>query len=496
MSNPYKNLGGQAIVYGLGNIVPRILNYAVLTVYYTRRFAPEEYGIITELYAYVAILMVLLTYGMETGLFKFSSVNENRESVYTSVLSTVTLTSFIFSLFVIFFRKPVAGLIGYVDNPEYISYLGITLAMDAICAIIFAKLRIENKVRRFALVKIINVIATIFFVFLFLEILPSVKSISTNSWYIKHLSNIGVGYVFIANIIASVIVLIVLLKDSAKLSFNVNRKLMQKILAYSLPLLVSGLAGIFNETIDRILLRKFSGDEVNSLYMLGIYGANYRIAVLMTIFIQMFRYAAEPFFFNMYGKSDARMIYANILKYFVIFLMLIFLGVGLCIDFFKYFIDKDYHEGLSIVPVVLAANVLVGILFNVNMWYKLSGRTLYGVWITGIGAVLTVVLNIIFIPKYGYYSCAWIHVLTNAIMLFLTWYYGSKLFPISYDVRKIGFYIALGLIFYAIGILLMSNNEWLNISIGIFIVVVYFSVCNRMENLTGIFFKKHESKDS
>ncbi|HEX2394027.1 MAG TPA: polysaccharide biosynthesis C-terminal domain-containing protein, partial [Bacteroidales bacterium] len=222
----------------------------------------------------------------------------------------------------------------------------------------------------------------------------------------------------------------------------------------------------------------------------------YRIAVLMTIFVQMFRYAAEPFFFNIYGKSDSRKVYANILKYFTIFLMVIFLGVALCIDFFKHFIDKDYFEGLNIVPVVLTANVLVGLLFNVNMWYKLSGHTLYGVFITGIGAVLTVVLNILLIPKYSYYSCAWIHLLTNAIMLFLTWYYGRKIYPIGYDLKRIGFYIALGIVFYAIGSFLMTAYDWLNVGIGIIIVVIYFSICNRMENLTGIFLKRNESTNS
>jgi O-antigen/teichoic acid export membrane protein len=209
----------------------------------------------------------------------------------------------------------------------------------------------------------------------------------------------------------------------------------------------------------------------------------------------MFRYAAEPFFFNMQGKSDDRKVYANVLKYFTIFLMLIFLGVALCIDFFKYFIDKDYYEGLSIVPVVLMANVLVGMLFNINMWYKLSGHTLYGVYITGLGAFLTVVLNIIFIPEFGYFACAWIHLFTNAVMLILTWYYGSKLFPIPYDLKKIILYLALGIGLYVIGTLLMTGNEFINVSLGIIIVIVYFLICERSEKLSAIFFKRNEGKN-
>jgi len=496
VSNPYKNLGGQALIYGLGNIIPRILNYAVLTVYYTRKFPPEEYGVLTELYAYVAILMVILTYGMETGLFKFSTGNSEKEIVYSSVLNTVALTSLIFALFIVLFRRPASIWIGYGGNPEYVAYLGITLSLDAIGAIIFAKLRVENRVRRFAVVKIINVVTTIFFVFLFLEILPAIHIVAGNEWYKMHMGSIGVGYIFIANVLSSFIVLLFLSRDTGKFSLGIDRNLLLKILGYSLPLLISGLAGIFNETIDRILLRKFSGDGVNALYELGIYGANYRIAVLMTIFVQMFRYAAEPFFFNWYGKSDSKNVYANILKYFTIFLIIIFLCVSLCIDFFKYFIDSDYYEGLSIVPVVLMANVLVGLLFNLNMWYKLSGHTLYGVYITGLGAVLTILLNILFIPKYGYYACAWIHLFTNGIMLALTWYYGRRIYPINYDLKKIGFYIGLGILFYIIGSLMMSEREWLNVGIGMVIVVIYFVIANRNENLTGIFLKRYENKNS
>ncbi len=496
MSNPYKNLGGQAMIYGLGNVVPRLLNYAVLTVYYTRRFPPEEYGVITELYAYVAILMVILTYGMETGLFKFSNVNEDKNTVYHTVLNTVSITSILFALFVTVGRTSVSGWIGYGGNPEYVTLLGLTISIDAVCAVIFAKLRIENRVRTFAVLKIINVIATIFFVFLFLEILPAIKFINSAPWYQKGWSNIEVGYVFIANILSSLLVLIILIRSTGKYVFRIKRELLTRILAYSIPLLISGLAGIFNETIDRILLRHFSAPSVDSLYVLGIYGANYRIAVLMTIFVQMFRYAAEPFFFNLYGKDDSRTVYANILKYFTIFLIIIFLSVTLCIDFFKYFIDKDYYEGLSIVPVVLMANVLVGLLFNVNMWYKLSGNTMYGVYITGAGAVMTVVLNILFIPKYGYLACAWIHLFTNAFMLIVTWYYGRKVFPIPYDLKRIGIYILTGMVFYFGASMLMTEKEWINICIGITTVIIYFAICEWKEKLTAIFIgKRNEGKN-
>jgi O-antigen/teichoic acid export membrane protein len=491
--NHYQKLGGQAIIYGLGNIVPRILNYAVLTAYYTRRFSVEEYGVITELYAYVAILMVLLTYGMETGLFKFSVNSENRDVVFSSAFLCISFTSILFLLGVQLFRHQISDWIGYAGNPEFIVYLGATVSLDAVSALVFAKLRIENKVRRFALLKIINVLITIFLVFLFLEILPEIRFITASDWYVVHLKNIEVGYVFIANVVASFLVLLLLLWDLRAVRITASFRLLGNILAYSIPLLISGMAGIFNETIDRILLRRFLKEGLNPLHELGIYGANYRIAVLMTIFVQMFRYAAEPFFFNMYKSKDAIQIYANILKYFTIFLMIIFLGVALCIDFFKYFIDSSYYEGLGIVPVVLMANVMVGMLFNVNMWYKLTGHTLYGVYITGIGALITVLLNVILIPLYSYHACAWIHLLSNFVMFILTYFIGQKFFKIDYDIKRIIVYVGFALVLYFVGYFLQTDNDFFNVGIGVTFVFIYFIYCNRKENLMNVFFKKHES---
>jgi O-antigen/teichoic acid export membrane protein len=494
--NQYRKLGGQAIIYGLGNIVPRVLNYAVLTVYFTRRFAVEEYGVITELYAYVAILMVLLTYGMETGLFKFSTDSDKKHLVYSTTFLSVLFTSFLFFVFVLIMNGHIALWIGYTGNAEYIVYLGVTLSLDAISAIVFAKLRIENKVRQFAVLKILNVVITVIFVFLFLEVLPAISYVAKNRWYIQHMADIGVGYVFIANALASLIVFLLLFRSIFSMHFVLDRRLLKQLLYYALPLLISGMAGIFNETIDRILLRKFLPVSYNSLYELGIYGANYRIAVLMTILVQMFRYAAEPFFFNLYKSRDATAVYANVLKYFTVFLMVVFLAVALGIDGFKYFIDKKYYEGLSIVPVVLMANVFVGMLFNVNMWYKLTGHTFYGIYITGLGALVTIGLNILFIPLYSYHACAWIHLICNLLMLTLTYYFGRRIYKIQYDLKNILLYIGLALGFYLLGRLLRTDKDFFNIAIGVTFVLLYLWFCNKRENLYTIFFRKHESQDS
>jgi O-antigen/teichoic acid export membrane protein len=494
--NQYQKLGGQTIIYGLGNIVPRILNYAVLTVYFTRRFSVEDYGIITELYAYVAILMVLLTYGMETGLFKFSIDSIRKQVVYTTAFLSVLFTSLVFFAFILIMRNRIAVLIGYTGNSEYIVYLGMTLALDAISAIIFAKLRIENKVRQFAVLKILNVLVTVFFVFLFLEILPAISRVAENEWYVHYMAGVGVGYVFIANALASLIIFLLLFRGLFSIRFKLDWMLLKHLLYYALPLLISGMAGIFNETIDRILLRKLLPENYNSLYELGIYGANYRIAVLMTILVQMFRYAAEPFFFNLYQSRDAKIVYANVLKYFTIFLMMVFLTVALGIDVFKYFIDSKYYEGLSIVPLVLMANVIVGMLFNVNMWYKLTGHTFYGIYITGLGALVTIVLNIFLIPLYSYVACAWIHLTSNFLMLVLTYYFGQRIYKIQYDVKNILLYVLIALGFFLLARLLRTDKDFFNIGIGAIFVILYLLLCNKREGLYNIFFRKNEGKNS
>ena len=281
-----------------------------------------------------------------------------------------------------------------------------------------------------------------------------------NLFYENYLKDIEVGYVFIANLIASALLLIILLPEYRKIGFKLDKELLKQLLHYSLPLDVVGLAGMMNETIERILLRFFLPENYNVLFEIGIYGANYRIALLMTIFIQMFRYAAEPFFFIHYSKDNAKEIYANVLKYFVIFCLIIFLFVMVYIDWIKYFIDRKFYSGLHIVIIVLAANMILGILFNVNMWYKLTGKTFYGIYITGIGALLTIILNIVFIPKYSYLACAWIHLISNSVMMVITLLLGNKYYRINYDYKRIGEIIAVAAVLYMVFVVTKSETVY------------------------------------
>jgi O-antigen/teichoic acid export membrane protein len=495
--NPYKKLGGQTLIYGLGSIIPRFLNYAILTPYYTYKFQVREYGIITELYAYMAVLIVILTYGLETGYFKFTADKEKSGDIFTTSAISLFATSSLFVVLVFIFVNKISGLMGYNNRPEYIKWLAVIIALDAFTSIFYAKLRMEEKVMKFAVFKILGVIVNIVLILFFLEIMPYISRTHGSNWMNSiYNKNIGVGYVLIANMLASILICFILLVDLKKIVLKFNTKLYGSILKYSFPLLMAGLAGILNETIDRILLRHFLVQGYDKLYEIGIYGANYKIAVFMTIFIQMFRFAADPFFFSNYKKKNANEVFGNILKYFVIFCLIIFLFIVLYIDIIKYFISPKFHEGLSIVPVVLFANILLGMSFNISFWYKLSGKTQYAVLIVGTGAIITIILNIIFIPRYSYKACAYSHLISNFVMLVFSYLLGRELYRIEYDIKRILFYILLGLGIYFVNIMVKTDNLLYNIIIGsaLFIPFVYF--VERKEKLASIFLKGYEDKNS
>ena len=495
--NPYRKLGGQTLVYGLGSILPRFLNYAVLTPYYTYKFEVQEYGIITELYAYVAVLLVILTYGLETGFFKFSADKKESANIFTTTAISLFTTSTIFVVIVFAFINRISGLMGYNDRPQYIKWLAVIIAIDAFSAIFYAKIRIEERVMKFAVFKILGVLLNIMLIMVFLEILPSFSGVPGKSWVgMIYNKDIGVGYVLIANMISSIFICLILLIDLKKIIIRFNFRLYRNILKYSFPLLIAGMAGILNETIDRILLRHFLVSGYDKLYEIGIYGANYKIAVLMTIFIQMFRFAADPFFFSNYKKEKSNKVFANILKYFVIFCIIIFLFIVLYIDIIKYFISPRFHEGLSIVPIVLFANILLGILFNINFWYKLSGKTKFAVLIIGTGSIINIIINVIFIPYYSYKACAFAHLICNSIMLALSYFLGRKYYRIDYDIKRIILYILIGLSIYFINLLIKTEILIYNIIIGTMLLLPFIYFIEKKEKLISVFLKGYEDKNS
>lgn len=443
--NPLRKLAGQTAIYGLSSIVGRLLNYLLVPLH-TRAFSPEQFGVVTEMYSYVAFLLVVLTYGFETAFFRFARQEEDRDDVYTTSLVSLLFSSLGFFILCYAFANPLAEVIQYGNHPEYIILFGLILATDAITTIPFAKLRLENKALRFATLRLINIAINIFLNVFFIWLCPYLLkngSEATRAWVeTVYNPNIGVGYVFIANLVASLATFLMLVpemlkvlkrhKDAARFNIGLWRQMMD----YSLPLLIGGLAGITNEMFSRVSL-KYQLPEETAMHDLGIFGACYKVAVLMTIFVQTFRFAAEPFFFSHARHKDATQIYASVMNWFVITCSLIYLSVMLFMHIIRHFIGANYYEGLSIVPVLLLANMFLGVYYNLSIWYKLNDKTRLGAWMTIGGAVLTIVLNYWWIPRYGYVGASWATFTVYLLMMICSYILGQKYYPVPYQLGRL-----------------------------------------------------------
>jgi len=485
--NPLKKLAGQTLIYGMGTIVPRLLNYFLLTPFYTRIFITQDYGVITELYAYMAFLLVLLTYGMETTFFRFAQKEEDPARVFSTSVFSLFLTSTVFVVMVLLFSHPIARFIQYGEHPEYITMFSVIVALDAFTAIPFAYLRQKNKALRFSIIKIINVVTNVALNFFFLWLAPRIYAHHPESWIrLVYDPSIGVGYAFIANLIASTITLVLLFPDLYHMKLKVDWKVLRQMLSYTFPLLIVGLAGMVNEVADKIIYKYLLvvppgtvDPEAYAMSQLGIYGAAFKLSVLMTLFIQMFRYAAEPFFFAQMKEENARQVYADVMKYFVLFGLFIFLGVTLFANVVKYFIGPDYWAGLFILPIVLLANLLLGITFNLSIWYKLNDMTRFGAYIGLTGATVTILMNVLLVPHYSYLGSSLGRLIAYVVMVIMSYFLGQKYYRINYQMKRIGFYALLTFALFAIGyyapIASRTLSTLLNLFLfGIFIIVVYF----------------------
>lgn len=474
--NPLKRLAGETAVYGLGTIVPRLLNY-FLVPFYTRIFDEAAYGQITELYAWVAIVMVLLTYGMETAFFRYANQEKDSSKVFNTATTSLLFTSIAFILVVILFLGDISSAIQYEGNSEYIIILALIVAIDAFTSLPFAYLRYKNKAKRFSFIKITSVLVNIFLNFLFLLIIPKLFAEKVNELMVYRDSQLIV-FVFVANLISTIVSLLLLLPELKVFRIQLDKMMLRKMLAYGLPILIIGFAGMINEVSDKILLKYLLPEEVDAQAQIGIYGANYKLAILMTLFIQMFRYAAEPFFFAESDKKNAREIYSQVMTYFVIFTFIIFLGITLYMDIFKYFIGPAFWSGLMIVPIVLAAKLFLGVFYNLSVWYKLTNKTLYGAVIAIFGAIVTIGLNIILIPKYGFIGAAWANFFCYLSMMLISYFWGRKVYKVNYQVKKILVYALLaGCIYYLSTIISVGNSYvgfLINSSLFLTYVVIVF----------------------
>lgn len=482
--SPLKKLAGQTAVYGISSIVGRLLNY-FLVPFYTRIFSREQFGVVTEMYAYVAFLVVILTYGMETAFFRYSSKTGRPASVFSTIMLSVISTSALFILLSSLFSVQIGTLLGYPNHTEYIIWFAVIVGLDAISSIPMARLRQQNRARRFLVVSLSNVLVNIglnLFFLVYCRELYNEHGENAN-WIVQNLYNpeIGVGYVFISNLVASIVKLLLLSPQISSVSLQFDSVLMKQMLRYAFPLMILGLAGIVNETIDRLLLKHLLDlprDE--ALAEVGVYGACYKVAIIMSLGIQAFRYAAEPFFFAEEKKRNAVQTYASVMRYFVIMASLLFLGIMLFIDEVMLFVGPEFREGVKVVPILLLAYMFYGIVFNLSFWFKLSDRTSLGAAISIIGAFITIVLNVWLIPIIGYMGSAWATLASYTAMAAVSYFLGRKYYPIPYDLKRIGSYLALSLMLYALGIRLQEDAGMLRyplavLLIGVFVAAVWFS---------------------
>jgi O-antigen/teichoic acid export membrane protein len=458
LRNPIKQLFGQTAVYGLGIVLPRLLNYILLTPFYTRVFERAAYGVITELYAYVVFLLVILTYGMETGYFRYTSSSDQKARVYSTVLGSLFFSSLLFIIFVLLSSGSISSILGYEQHPEYIRWLALIVGIDAFTSIPFARIRLNNQPLKYALIRIGEVSINIGLNFFFLYYCP--RHTDSELVALLYNENLGVGYVLVSNLIASSIKLLLLIPEIlAAFRSNFDPVLFRQIFKYSYPLLIAGLAGTVNEALDRVLLKHLIPMEQNPMEQLGIYGANYKLAVLMTLFVQMFKYAAEPFFFSKAEDRNAKELYADVMLFFVLAGLFIFLLVNLYLDYFILFIGADFREGVHIVPVVLMANLVMGIFFNLSIWYKLTNLTRFGAVLVLMGALITIGINTLFIPEYGYQASAWAHLICYSSMVLVSYLWSRKHYAIPYRVLRILAYIATAMLIYLSNSLFLQDME-------------------------------------
>lgn len=473
-----RKLVSQTAVYGLSSIFGRFLNYLLVPLV-TYHFSAAEYGVVSEFYAYAGFLSVFLLLGFETGYFRFrDKQNADKDSAYSTALIFVVLVNTGFFLLIVSINAHLSAALNYAQHPEYLLYFTVILALDAIAAIPFAKLRAENKALRFAGIKIFEILITVLLSLFFIIYWPKLAATYPQLWLSKlYHPEIGIGYVFLANLAASICKFALLSPQLLSIRWGFDSLLFAKMWRYSLPMVFIGFTGIINEMLDRVLLKHLLPyDTQTNLQLLGIYSACYKLSILMSLFIQAFRYAAEPFFFAYADKSDAKPVYAKVLKYFVIFCMFIFLLVTLYIDFFKYFLGADFRVGLNVVPILLLANLFLGIYVNLSIWYKLTDKTAIGAIVSVLGAILTVALNIYWIPRYGYVGSAWATLACYSGMAALSYLLGRRYYPVDYDVVRVLIYIGLGVDLYLAHQLMMQELTWASWLSASILIACYFLI--------------------
>lgn len=492
MANALKQLAGETAIYGLSTILARVINF-LFVPFYTRLLVPEQYGVVTELLAYIAVLQVALVMGLETGCFRFASKEGiDKDKVYTNAFLSVFAVNAAFLALLVIFVKPLAAALGYAGYEACLLYAGGTLLLDNVTAILFARLRQEHKAVKFAVVKTAKIL-TETGVNLFLFLSPWKPQ-----WMYRFVSpEPNFDYVIFAIFVSSVVCALLMLPEWLRIfrlrtpaspadgtgpatnghTGLLDRALLREMLLYSLPLMVAALPGIFNDFMDRILFRFLDGSAEGWRASLGVFQAGVKLAVIMNLFIQMFRFAAEPFFFQRAADKNSPQLYATVMNWFTAFCGLVFLGVVLYMDLIGLILGKDFRAGVSIVPIMLLAYMVLGMNFNVSMWYKLSGKTSMAIWITMAGLLVTTAVNFLFMPAFSYRAAAWGHLASYLVMFLISASLGAKYYPIPYDWKKLALLLVLMLGIYALSLftdpLLPGGAFWLKMGVHTLFLALY-----------------------
>jgi O-antigen/teichoic acid export membrane protein len=450
--NTLKKLLGQTAVYGLGNILGRLITF-IIPIFFSqdKYFSEEQLGIYTNLYAYVGFFVVFFTYGMETTLFRFAGKSDNPKGVVSTAFLSIIGSTLLFSLSLILLAPSIASFLEIPGFSNFVIMLAAVLGLDAICAIPFAYLRFQNKAEKFASIRLINIVANFSLCIYFMgPLIIGTDDVSIYQMFDYHYdADFNIGYLLTANLIASALTLILLLPVIVTIPFKFDKAIWQSMIRYASPLLIVGFAGVINEMLDRaILLQLLDGTSEEKLAQMGIYGINYRMAMSMAIAIQAFRMAAEPFFFSKAKDKDSPKLFAMIMKYFILFCWLIFLAEALFLNQIKHIPGKGFEEGYKVIPIILLANLFLGIYYNLAVWYKLTDKTHFGAIISVIGAIISIVGNFILIPHLGYMGSAWTTLICYFSMVIISYFWGRKHMHIPYNLRKILFYSILALSMY------------------------------------------------
>ena len=455
-----KTIFKDTAIYGLSSIVGRFLNYLLVPLY-TAKFtaASGGYGIITNIYAYVALILVLLTFGMETTYFRFTNkTHTDSQTVYSTTLISVGTVSLLFAVLVLLLLTPISQLMGYGEHPDYVGVMAVTVAIDSFLCIPFAHLRQQKKALKFAALKLLNI----------------VMSILLNVVYFVWMNGNDVGYVFYINLFCTAMLAVCLMTEYVGFRWKLDTKLLRTMLSYSWPILILGIAGILNQTADKMLFPYiYQGADMHE--QLGIYGACSKIAMIMAMITQAFRFAYEPIVFAGVKDKDQHEMYTQAMKYFIIFTLLAFLLVVGYMDILKYIVrNQDYWVGLKVVPIVMAAEIMMGIYFNLSFWYKLIDKTIWGAVFSGIGCLVLLVVNIVFVPKYGYMACAWGGFAGYGVAMLTSYFVGQKYYPLAYPLKEIGMYVVIAVVLTMAMYKVHEDQPiWLSLTVNTLLILIF-----------------------